>query len=345
MPRLAPEAGLFLPFGQEGVLRSALAAARRGRLAQAWLITGPPGMGKRTAARAMVAAQFCTAPTVDGDPCGCCAACAALVAGRHPDVHWTDAQGKLGVDEARAMARAAALRPDGVLSAFVVEACERLTGFAAAALLKTLEDPPGPALFLFLTEHPDRLEPTLRSRCQILRLRPVPVPVLAAWLRSRSEPAPTAEEADAVALASGGIVGRALGLLRPSAALGAPIGTAPDPSPGGANLGAALAATTLAEAVAAAAHLAERRTPVEEMLAVLRDLFLVRRRVLHLAGGPAGAMAGDALATLAPVWSDGALFAACQACAEAAEASAFHVNALLNWERLLLHLQRLRDAC
>ena len=341
---MPPEAGLFLPAGQEGVLGSALAAARRGRVAQAWLIAGPAGVGKRTAARAMVGAQLCTAPHADGSPCGRCAACAALLAGRHPDVHWTDAQGKLGVDEARAMGRAAALRPDAAVSAFVVEACERLTGFAAAALLKTLEDPPGPALFLFLTEHPDRLEPTLRSRCQILRLRPLPLPDLAAWLRSGAAPTPSAEEADAVALASGGIVGRALGLLRPSGTSAAASGDPPDPSPGAA-LEAALAASTLGEALTAAARLAEGRTPAEEMLAVLRDLFLVKRRLLQPAGGPAGALRADALASLAPSWSDKALWAACQACAEATEASAFRVNALLNWERLLLYLQQLRDAC
>jgi hypothetical protein len=313
-------------------------------MAQAWLITGPAGVGKRTAARALVAAQFCEQPLPRGMPCGNCPSCALVAAGRHPDVLWIDARGKFGVDDARRIAHHTALQADAGLSAFVVEACERLTGFAAAALLKTLEDPPGPALFLLLAEHPDRIEPTLRSRCQLLRLTPLATPQLADWLRAHWSEELSPARAAEIAAAAGGCLGKALFLLQGGGDTEAEAAASP-PSDLPPVLQNALCATTLAQVLAAASQLAERRVPIEEVLAVLRDTFLWQIGALQAAGGPMGALPPRELAASASAWKRAGLAAACAACVEAVEAATHPVNALLNWERLLICLHAARGEC
>ena len=330
-----------IPLGQESVLGPVLAAGRRGRLAQSWLLTGPAGIGKRSAARLMVAAQFCARPSLEGVPCGACRSCQRVAEGTHVDLHWTDASGKLGVEEARAFSHAAGLCPDGTVSAFVMEACDRLTPAGAAALLKTLEDPPGPAIFILLTEHPDRVEPTLRSRCQLLRLRPLAPSVLAAWLSAG--PARDWDESAVLRLATaaGGVVGQALQLLE-CATDRPPEDSLPAFA---AEIEAALRATSLAQAVALAGRLATAGATVEVLLAVLRDLMLLRAHALLSAGGPLGVLSPDTLRSLLPDWDPERLAAACAACATASEGNAFHVNATLTWEWILIGLRRWRTVC
>jgi DNA polymerase-3 subunit delta' len=328
-----------VPPGQREVLRGPLGAARRGRMAQAWLLVGPEGVGRRAAARALVAAQFCAARAEDGAPCGRCAPCGRVAAGTHPDVRWVGPDGRLGVAEARALHDAAAARPESALTAFVLEDCERLTGFAAAALLKTLEDPPGPCLFVLIARQAEAVEPTLRSRCQAVRLRPLPPGDLAEWLLGREGVQLTREQALRLATAAGGLPGRALALLASGGH------AAPAAAEHAEALRAGLEAASLAAVADAAAVLAERGVAPDELAAVLRDVWLCRRGVPPEAVGRAGALEPAVLGRLASLWDEAALAAAAEACAEAELALQYHVSAALTWEILLLRLRRLRAAC
>lgn len=289
----------LLPIGQEEALDAALRALRRGRVAQSQLIIAPSGPARSIFAETVARAQFCEHPDHSGLPCGTCPACVGVIAHTHPDLHWTALEGKLGIDEARVISGATRVRPaTAAVSVFVVEACERLTAPAAAALLKTLEDPPGPTLFLFLAAHPEQMEPTLRSRCLPVRLRPVAVDAVRG---------PTTVE-------TGGLMVK--GLL----------------------------SQTVTEAVISAITLAESGTAPSLALAALRDAG-VHHLGLISAIGAATFLEPEQIAEIAGAWSLRALAGVSGPCLRAVEAAEANVNAALNWQVLLLRLQRVRDAC
>jgi len=204
-------------------LRALLAAKR---LPHAILIEGPEGVGKRTLARALVAAALCLEKK--DEACGTCRSCRLLAAGAHPDFV------PLGVpDEARAipiaavrgderaglrgLSRPLAMKPtlSSRVAALVPDA-ERMTEEAQNALLKTIEEPPGAALAILTTERPAGLLPTVRSRCAAVRLAPLPTEEVVRYLTGVADHAP--EEAALLADASGGRIGVALGLSGPEVA-------------------------------------------------------------------------------------------------------------------------------
>ena len=303
-------------------------ALGRGRVAHAQLITGPAGSGKGLFAEALACAQVCAQRGGAGQPCGECGPCRLVLAGEHPDLHWTPADGKLGIDEAREIGHAASLAAHSASCLiFVLEACERLTDLAAGALLKTLEEPAGPTLFLLLTEHPEQIEPTLRSRCLTIRLRPVAPTALADWLRA-ARPDLSPERCDALARRSRGLPGLAL------AAADAPADGAADAD------AAALRTASPAAAARAAIELAQRGVAPEAALELLRDAWL-RQRGWAEAVPPVSRAGAEALAALAGGWSARTLAAAGQACLDAQEAAEMNVNATLNWQVLLERLRRL----
>jgi hypothetical protein len=327
--------GLAALVGQEDALAAALGTVGRGRVAHAQIIAGPRGSGKGLFAETLARAQFCTALDRGGMPCGSCVPCRLAAAGTHPDLHWHAADGKLGIDEARDIGRAAALAPyEAECSVFVVEGCERLTGPAAGALLKTLEEPVGPVLFLLLTEHPDQVEATLRSRCVHVRLRPVAAPRIAAWL-AEVRPDLSPERVREVATACRGLPGVALDLAADAGQ---------DSSGAGDAVVRALGASGAGPVARAAAELATGGASPERAFALLRDEWLAGRGLL---GGiqPAGDAPADALPTICAAWPAGTLARAGWACLEASEAGDANVNAALNWSVLLERLRRLRTSC
>lgn len=135
---------------------------------QTWLITGPPGSGRSTAARAFAAAIQC-----DQGGCGECRSCKQILNNSHQDVTVVAPTGlTIGVEETRELIQKAYLEPSvGNWQAFIVEDADRLTAPAANALLKILEEPPTRTFFLLCTPAAEDVLPTIKSRCRHLGLR------------------------------------------------------------------------------------------------------------------------------------------------------------------------------
>lgn len=327
-----------LPKGQEWAIETALYCLRRGRVAQAQLIVGPLEADAMVFAEVMAMAQFCDRLDAGAClPCGDCYGCLGVIKRTHPDLHWTAAEGTLGIDEVRAIAAASQVRPAvGAANVFVIEACERLTGPAAAALLKTLEDPPGAALFILTASAPAQMEPTLCSRCLPLRLRPMSAADLVPWLLQQQS-ALAADEAEAIVHMAGGWPGRALAIAQrwPSSR---------DAPPWLAQLVAGLLAGTSAEAAVAAAELASASASPETALAVLRDTLVYREDLSSRIGSVSGLDVGD-IETLSAAYSQHGLGLCLEACMQALQAADANVNASLNWYVLFIRLQRLRRSC
>jgi DNA polymerase-3 subunit delta' len=190
------------------------AAADPAALAHAWLITGPAGSGRSVAARAFAAALQCTASQVG---CGGCQACRLVLSGNHPDVALVVPEGlSLGVGSVRALVRDATGAPvRGRRRVLVLEDADRLTDEAAAALLKSLEEPAPRTVFVLCAPSAEDLPPTVRSRCRSVTLRvPAPADVAEVLRREGVDPAVAAF----AAAAAQGHVGRARALALDEAA-------------------------------------------------------------------------------------------------------------------------------
>ena len=189
------------------LLESALQA---GRLPHALLLAGPEGTGKATAAHAAARRLLCREGAGAG-PCGQCPPCRHVTAGTAGDLTVLEAGPgeELRIDTVREAGQAATLTPlEAHRRVVIIDPAEALNDYAANALLKLLEEPPGPAVFLLVSHRPDRLLATIRSRCQTIPFRPVPPDLLEAWL-GEQVPA-NATEAPLAARLAGGAPGKAL---------------------------------------------------------------------------------------------------------------------------------------
>ncbi len=149
-------------------------AFKSGETPHAWLLLGPAGSGKRSAALAMSAALNCLEQP--GVGCGTCRACARVLRRRHPDVHHIVPEGPLiPVDVIREMVIPEAARSpfEGRRKVFVIEEADRMNESAQNALLKTLEEPQPDTVFILLSDAEDDVLETIRSRCRVVRLDPV----------------------------------------------------------------------------------------------------------------------------------------------------------------------------
>ncbi|GGN03183.1 DNA polymerase III subunit gamma/tau [Thermus composti] len=155
--------------GQEHVKEPLLRAIREGRLAQAYLFSGPRGVGKTTTARLLAMAVGCQGKD---PPCGACPYCQAVQKGAHPDVVEIDAASNNSVEDVRELRERILLAPlSAPKKVFILDEAHMLSKSAFNALLKTLEEPPPHVLFVFATTEPERMPPTILSRTQHFRFR------------------------------------------------------------------------------------------------------------------------------------------------------------------------------
>ncbi len=191
--------------GQQAMVQTLGNAIARGRLAQAWLLTGVRGVGKTSTARIIARALNCIGADGNGgptiDPCGQCIHCTQIASGSHMDVIEMDAASNTGVDDVREIIEA--VRYAAVSARFkiyIIDEVHMLTRNAFNALLKTLEEPPPHVKFIFATTEVQKLPVTVLSRCQRFDLKRVPADVLTAHFAKIAEAENIAAEPEALAL-------------------------------------------------------------------------------------------------------------------------------------------------
>lgn len=193
--------------GQEpAVAQFRRAASPEGSLAQAWLITGPPGSGRSTAARAFAATLQCE----HGTGCGACPACRTVLANTHPDVTVV-ATDKLSIskDDVRALVLTAQRAPaTGRHRVLVVEDADRMSAGTFNVLLKSIEEPPPSTVWMLCAPSAEDLAPTIRSRCRQVSLSVPSSGVVAELLMRRDGVDP--QLAERSARAAQGHIGLAL---------------------------------------------------------------------------------------------------------------------------------------
>ena len=173
---------------------------------QAYLITGPESVGRRTLAIRFAQAVNCIQSTGDGVPCLDCAACGQIERLVHPDLTVVEADkigGQLKVDQIRDLQHGLHLAPyNGKFRIALLLRFEEANPQASNALLKTLEEPPANVIILITAESAESLLPTVVSRCEVIRLQPVPSETLNQGLQSQWYIPP--EEANLLTHISGG---------------------------------------------------------------------------------------------------------------------------------------------
>ena len=198
--------------GNDQLKENLRAARRKGRLSHFYLLSGPRGAGKHTLAELIAAAMLCKEP--DG-PCGVCRHCRKILSGNHPDYITIDDPTKktVPVDLIREARSDIFVRPnEGDKKIYLFPRAQDMGIPGQNALLKVLEEPPAYGVFLLLTDNPEKLLPTVRSRCVELKLRALPEGLLERKLREEF-PDAEAEQIAAAIGRSGGYLGQARELL------------------------------------------------------------------------------------------------------------------------------------
>jgi len=170
--------------GQPAVVQGLTAAVKSGRVAHAYLFSGPRGTGKTSAARILAKCLNCLTNGPRPDPCGVCEACTSIAAGTAFDVVEIDAASNRGINEIRELRDRVQFAPSQFRKkVYIIDEVHMLTSEAFNALLKTLEEPPEYVVFVLATTELHRVPATILSRCQRYEFRRMTPPVIAARLQ------------------------------------------------------------------------------------------------------------------------------------------------------------------
>ena len=198
--------------GHEQIIEQLFHAIQSDRVAGAYLFAGPANIGKETVALYFAKSINCTAS--EQGSCNTCLSCRKIDNGNHPDVQIIRPSGAwMKIDQIRELQKWIVYQPlEGKRKVYILTEVDCMNLEAANCLLKTLEEPPAASVLVLITSNLDTLLPTIRSRCQIIDFRPLPIPELAAYLIQQFN----LEEHKAFPIASlsSGAVGKALTRLR-----------------------------------------------------------------------------------------------------------------------------------
>ena len=212
-------------YGQDHLLAQLEASLKQGRPAHAYLLVGPPNVGKMTLAINLAQTVNCLAGP--GVPCGSCVQCARIADGHHADIRVVSVnmagdedsnRTAIGIDDIRDILRQVYLNPfEGAFSVVIIDGADLMSEDAANALLKTLEEPPPQVLMLLLTANEEALLPTIRSRCRRLQLLPSSKQLMVDKLINEHQAQP--EDAEMLARLSRGCLGWAISALEEESGL------------------------------------------------------------------------------------------------------------------------------
>ena len=168
--------------GQDHIVRTLLNQLETGRIAHAYLFSGPRGTGKTSTAKLFARAINCANPK-NGDPCGECDSCRAFVSDGNMDIIEIDAASNNGVDNIRDIRDKVVFAPAyGKYKVYIIDEVHMLSGGAFNALLKTLEEPPKHVVFILATTEIHKIPATILSRCQRFDFKLIPVSTISSRL-------------------------------------------------------------------------------------------------------------------------------------------------------------------
>jgi DNA polymerase-3 subunit gamma/tau len=162
--------------GQPSITRTLKNAVKIGQIAHAYLFCGPRGVGKTTCARIFAKTINCLEPGPDGEACNQCESCRSFSENRSFNIHELDAASNNSVDDIRDLIDQIRIPPQlGKYSIYIIDEVHMLSQAAFNSFLKTLEEPPGHAVFILATTEKHKILPTILSRCQIFDFRRITV--------------------------------------------------------------------------------------------------------------------------------------------------------------------------
>ncbi|RLE33900.1 DNA polymerase III subunit gamma/tau [Candidatus Acetothermia bacterium] len=173
--------------GQEEIVQTLRNAVASDEAAHAYLFAGERGIGKTSVARILARAVNCP-NRVEGEPCNECPTCKAILANRSLDIIEIDGASNRGIDHIRRLREEVNFAPTDLRrKVYIIDEVHMLTNEAFNALLKTLEEPPSHAIFIFATTEPHKVPRTIVSRCQAFEFRRIPAGRIAGHLRRVAE--------------------------------------------------------------------------------------------------------------------------------------------------------------